>query len=721
MMHRIIPHKYGLVILATFGFSCIRLFSGTAEPIPLVRPEATYHAGAAAGLASVIDGVEAGPSGWSVAWQTGSTQSLVVRCQKPVEAAELDISLYFLAGRPRNPMAEFSLSYTSDPEPSLGGRWRPLDVQRFSAEVGSLQRVDGGRLRAAPVPWVWTGNERDDVYQVQVRLPGGRATGFRIDAFPVELSPGGGVGLSWNPPHDFVLTEFRVTEHVRQTTNIALNKPVRASHQLYINETGEQQVAASLTDGLPATLAHPHDSNLGREFFFELDLGRVADLDHIGLRNRGDVEAGRLTRIFLQLFESAPDSDALPIWEGIDRADGSHPDPGSVDVVRAGAGKGTFRGRYLRLSTDSMIPLSPQFAEVEVYEKRWPEVVVAFADGVELPVGDHLDVPPGVRRLSLQLRIRQEGMPPGVSFRWRVNGDLDEWYPSHLMTLDMPCPPPGDSVFEAQALHSDGQWSNITYRLPITARQFFWETATFRGLALAGGALTALGLGLFVARRRAKRQLQRMKTETALANERARIAQDLHDDLGAELSSIAMLADLARQDSPADRRVVSRLGEITSHARQSVRRLEEIVWAVNPANDTVEGFAGYFCKFAQAYLELAGLRSRFDVPDSFPPDSLPSARRHHLFLAAKEALHNAVRHGNPTEVSIRMQVGDNHLWLVIEDNGCGFEDSPGLSSSHGSGNMACRMAAAGGHFERISTPGSGTVVKLSIPLGPSRT
>lgn len=704
-------------LLATLGLMGLFPNARAMEPIPLARPEATFHSGKSGSLGTVVDGVEPGPLGWSVAPKVSEKQSLVVRCVHPVEAAELDFELFFMAGRPFCTIAEFALSFTTDEVPSLRGNWKPLDVQRFSAEVSTLRRTDEGRLRSAQIERVWTGNVRDEVYRVAVLLPGGRATGFRLDAFPVEVHPSLPPLLAWNDPWDFVLTEFRVSEHVRKSTNIALHRPATASHPLFLNETGEIMKAESLTDGLPATIAHTRDGSLGGDFHFQIDLGRVADLDHIGLRNRGDVAPDRFSRMLVRLYEEHPDNGEAPKWEGMDRADGSNPDLGEVDILRAGMGRGGFRGRYIRISSDNPVPLSPQLAEVEVYEKRVPEIVAALADGREIPIAGRLDLPPGVRRLSLQLRIRQEGMPPGVFFRWRMRGDLDEWQNSRLMTLDLPCPPAGDSVFEAQALHSDGQWDAAVYRVPVTARAFFWETPAFRWLAGASGLLSALGLGLFVARRRAKRQVERLKMETALANERARIAQDLHDDLGAELSSIAMLADLAQHDFPQEAKAVSRMNEITSHARQTVRRLEEIVWAVNPANDTLEGFANYFCKFAQNYLELAGVASRFDVPDAFPGNPLPTVKRHNLFLAAKEALHNAVRHGAPTEVTIRMGVEGGFLELIIEDNGRGFDDSPGLSAAHGSGNMARRMKAIGGEFERNSIPGKGTAVKLGIPLG----
>jgi len=177
-----------------------------------------------------------------------------------------------------------------------------------------------------------------------------------------------------------------------------------------------------------------------------------------------------------------------------------------------------------------------------------------------------------------------------------------------------------------------------------------------------------------------------------------------------------MLADLARHDAPFKEKVSSRLGEITSLAQHTVKRLEEIVWAVNPANDSVEGFASYFCKFAQNYLELAGVASRFDLPDLFPENPLTTVKRHNLFLAAKEAIHNAVRHGAPTVVTIRMQIIDEAFHLSIEDDGCGFADSSDFTIARGSANMSQRMKAIDGIYQRNSYPSKGTIVKLSITL-----
>ena len=181
-----VPHSFKM-------YAWVILLAATAaraaEPIPLIRPEATFFAGSPDDFARVVDGVETGPQGWSVAPKVHEPQALVVRCARPVEAAELDVTLFFLAGRPMNTIAEFALSYTTDPEPSLNGNWKPLEVVKFNAQVTTLRRTEDGHLRSDPLPFQVTGMIPDDIYRATVLLPGGRATGFRLEVFPVKRTP----------------------------------------------------------------------------------------------------------------------------------------------------------------------------------------------------------------------------------------------------------------------------------------------------------------------------------------------------------------------------------------------------------------------------------------------------------------------------------------------------------------------------------------------------
>jgi len=589
-----------------------------------------------------------------------------------------------------------------------------LEILRFNAEVTTLRRAGPGRLVSETPPQLMTGTVPDDVYRIEALLPGRHATGFRLDVFPVNPQGSGTPGLSWHAPYDFSLTEFRIAEHARETTNIALQRPVKASHPLEI-----LMVPGALTDGLPATIAHPGKGDLGSDFWFEIDLGRVVQFDHIGLRTRGDDYLDRFSRIWVRSHDENPSAGAVAVWEGMARADGTHPARGEVDVVRAEMGQGTFRGRFLRISTDSPVPFSPQLAEVEVYETRRPEVIVALADGREIPVKERLELPPGTRRISLRLRIPQPGMPEDVRFRWQLRDDLDTWQDSYLMNIEMPCPPPGKSTFEAQALHSDGQWDASVYRLPIIVRQHLWETGVFRWIGGAVIVFSSVGLGILSSRRRSARKLTRMQAETALANERSRIARDIHDDLGVSLTQIAMQCEVMEDDFDHPEQMRQHVAELSNSARAVTRAVDEIVWAVTPGNDTLEKFTAFIGQFVQNCLKPTGLACRLDLPAELPSIPMEATLRHHLYLVIREALHNIIRHAHAQTVHFSLVLDEATLILKLTDDGCGFDSTQDsipaeerLSSGNGLSNMRKRMDEIGGTLEIISAPGSGTTLTL---------
>ena len=239
--------------------------------------------------------------------------------------------------------------------------------------------------------------------------------------------------------------------------------------------------------------------------------------------------------------------------------------------------------------------------------------------------------------------------------------------------------------------------------LPVTRQWWFW---TMFGVML-------LSIGAAVWRYLAWLHLQR---QHALAEERSRIARDLHDDLGANLAEIAMFSDLAQEQLDEKDPTRQILNEIFSRAETNARRLGEIVWAINPANDTLERFAGFLCKFAQDFLALARVRCRLEMPQQLPQVTLNSLQRHNLFLAAKEVIHNAVRHGKPNEIHLQLTLNGAIILIKITDDGCGFDASLLGSSARGLRNLRERMDKIGGTVTCQSAPGEGTVCIISAPL-----
>jgi signal transduction histidine kinase len=277
--------------------------------------------------------------------------------------------------------------------------------------------------------------------------------------------------------------------------------------------------------------------------------------------------------------------------------------------------------------------------------------------------------------------------------------------------------PPGQYQFRIQAVTETGDKTGEFLSLPVTVSAPFWQSAGFRGsvLVLLVGALVAAVRN--VTWRNAQRQLELLNRQRAVELERSRIARDIHDDLGANLTQIALLSELAQTDLAQPAQARSHLEQIFTTAGAVARQLDEIVWAITPANDTLEQFASYVSKFAQDYLRVAGIRCRLEVPESLPKCPMSSAQRHDFFLAAKEALHNVVKHAHADQVWLRLKIDKNALALEIEDNGKGLGERAGAGArGHGLANMQNRLSHVGGTFEQYSRAGLGTIVRMALPL-----
>ena len=281
--------------------------------------------------------------------------------------------------------------------------------------------------------------------------------------------------------------------------------------------------------------------------------------------------------------------------------------------------------------------------------------------------------------------------------------------------------PPGDYVFRVGAVSPTELPTGVTDKLAFSIAQVFWKRGWFILLVtLTAASSLAVGVRL-ITRRRMKQELARLEQQRALERERARIAQDINDDLGASLTRIAMLSQSVRRGPDGALAAAAQLGQISSTARDMVRAMDEIVWAVDPTQDSWDSVASYCGRFAQEFLSESRLRCRLDLPVQLPPHPLPAEVRHNLFLAFKEALNNAVRHAEAHEVRIALEVKPSGLTLSVEDDGRGFalgaeHCNASSRGSRGLVGMKERLAKIGGRLELESSLGKGTRVRFVVPL-----
>lgn len=338
-------------------------------------------------------------------------------------------------------------------------------------------------------------------------------------------------------------------------------------------------------------------------------------------------------------------------------------------------------------------------------------------------------IPPGKRRIDFSYTALSFTAPGEVRFKYRLEGLEPDWNEAGARrTANYNHVPPGDYRFQVIACNNDGVWNEVGATLAIAMRPYFWQTKWFLGLTV----LTVMGVVGGAARhfetRKLQRRLARAERERAIESERARIAKDMHDDLGANLTEIAMLSELARNPETQPEQAQADVSQIAVKARALTRSLDEIVWAVDPQNDSLENFVTYVCSYAEDYLRLARIACRLDVPDRLPAMLLNTHVRHNLFLVLKEALHNVVKHARATEVWIHVAHNSGRFALAIQDNGQGFVAGakpgdarvPGerpwecAPQRSGLANMRKRTESIGGQFDLESRPGSGARVSVTL-------
>jgi len=328
----------------------------------------------------------------------------------------------------------------------------------------------------------------------------------------------------------------------------------------------------------------------------------------------------------------------------------------------------------------------------------------------------HLD--PRERTAQFRFAGLSLATPELIRYRWRMAGIDQTWIDGGFeRTATFNQLPPGEHVFEVDAADGDGRWTGNVARVPIVVEPMVWETRWFRGLSALGAIAATGGIALAVVRRRTRRRIEKLERQHAIERERIRIARDLHDDLGASLTEIDLLGALAERGGPTTPEVAERLRSLRGKARETVMSLDEIVWAVDPRNDTLGALGEYMGSFAQQFFRVTDTSCRLDI-DPKPRDlPIDSEVRHALFLAFKEAVNNVARHAGAGECRISLAVRAGELLIHVSDDGLGFDPTAaGFVAGEGLRNIRERLAACGGWQRIESKPGRGTTVVMGLPV-----
>ncbi len=360
---------------------------------------------------------------------------------------------------------------------------------------------------------------------------------------------------------------------------------------------------------------------------------------------------------------------------------------------------GTGRG----LSRFAPVPDEPPAAPILISDLR-----IAGSQQTISALGEREIFLPDLAADQNQLQINFVGLSfaPGevLRYQYKLEGADRDWsVPTEQRIVNYARLEPGRYKFLVRALNSDGAISfppaTISFRILPHLYQRWWF------LTLAGLLFITIGYSLYRSRMTRLLGIERVRTG---------IAADLHDDIGTNLTRIAILSEVAHsQLNEANPSVANPLSSIARISRESVASMSDIVWAINPRRDSLLDLVLRMRRFANEIFADRKIEFQFHAPETEQDQKLGADLRRDVFLIFKEALNNAVRHSGCANLEIDLQL--DRLWLVLEvsDDGCGFEPSAS-SEGHGLVSMQRRAKALGGELQLRSRPGKGTEVLLRV-------
>jgi len=399
---------------------------------------------------------------------------------------------------------------------------------------------------------------------------------------------------------------------------------------------------------------------------------------------------------------------------GVDRI---HPESGRIEHYSVDEGLASEfmtaalrdrRGRIWFGSISGLSRLDPQPPRVPVTPTVW--IGAVSIRGEPYPVSELGETDVGALSLGPdqnQLQISFFAVGTGLRYQYRLEGAEGTWsQPIDQRSVNFSNLAPGKYRFLVRAVTdgspADPTPASVTFSIlpPYWLR---WWFLTLVGLAVALVAYAAYRL--------------RIARLLALERIRTRIATDLHDDIGASLSQIAILSEVVRRQVGAGgARVNERLSQIAGTSRELVDSMSDIVWAINPQRDTLRDLTQRMRRFASDIFTASDIAFGFHGPDPELGTKLRADVRREIFLVFKESVNNIVRHSECTRAEIDFGIEGRRLVLRLSDDGHGF-DTAAKAEGHGLMSMRKRAESLHGEIDIISSESRGTTITLKVPLG----
>lgn len=294
----------------------------------------------------------------------------------------------------------------------------------------------------------------------------------------------------------------------------------------------------------------------------------------------------------------------------------------------------------------------------------------------------------------------------GLDSAWRYAGNKGEVQYANLS--------PGNYTILLKAATSNETASANIIRLHFIIHPPYWKTWWFIALVVIAISSLFYAVVRYISQRNLKEKLLKLEKEQAIEKERNRISRDMHDDLGSGLTKIAILSEVVKKQMNEPEKAKAQLENISQSSRELVDNLQDIIWILNPKNDTLENLAAYIREYGLKFFEPFHIQIHFQYPEKFPDLKLSEETRRNIFLVIKETFNNTAKHSQCSNVNV---IIEHHLSLVtisIRDDGKGFDETATRPFGNGLQNMKNRIEQIGGAFRIESSGGEGTQSIIEI-------
>ncbi len=343
---------------------------------------------------------------------------------------------------------------------------------------------------------------------------------------------------------------------------------------------------------------------------------------------------------------------------------------------------------------------------------------------------DRVRINPRVRTLEFEFTSPCLTLPEKARFRYKLEGFDPDWSESgsQLRRVRYGAIPPGPYCFRVYACDADGTWSQTDSSFAFLVPTPLWRTPWAVFLYLVSLAAIAYMTSRYISHRFLRHRLVALEHSEEMSRERMRIAQDMHDEIGSKLARISYLMEGVKTELKGVYANIRLVDSLAKTSRDLLRSLDQMVWAVNPRNDSLEQLAVYLCRHASDFFQDTSILCEFQVPEHLPVAPLSAEVRHNLVLAFQEVLTNVMKHSGADRVTVKLSCDSGFAQIEVTDNGRGFDpNSPGdtkqsrnTRGGQGIPGLKRRLQASRGQCHMTSSIGHGTNVTFRIPLSPTR-